>query len=556
MKRTKLFRMLAIGVILSLLVLVIPATPALAAREIDIDPNEGRIGDEFDVDGTDWPEPDPGAIPPYEPSVDIFFVYYEDGDVETGWNIGDEVESWERLDNDLEIEVDGEFSETYEVPDRLNDGDEDHDVRSGTYYICVTMGDQDYIRAVAEFTVEGGEITDFDPTHGPVGTEVVISGENFGEDEELTIKYDGTGISIESGDEETDSRGDFDCTIIIPESTAGDHTVTIMDETLTELEETFTVEPEMSFTPNHAPPDATVTVTGTGFADRADVDIFLGTTPAGSGQADSDGSFSISFSVPDIEEGTYDLLVEDDEGNDDEGSFIVEIGIEISISALTTPGSPGYVGDSVTLSGVGFEANSTITITYTTEPQVVATTTSDANGDFTATFDIPKSAAGEHTITASDGTNSLEVPFYIEAQAPGKPQLLLPETGTKAKSLTEFDWEAVEDPSGVTYDLQVATSEDFAAASIVLDIEGHTDSEYTLTKEKEEALESRSEEEPYYWRVRAIDGAANTGAWSDVSNFHVGFAWPDWIIHLWWGLGVIGAVLFGYYLGKRRAYYY
>ncbi len=555
MKRTKLFRMLTIGVILSLLMALIPATPTLAAREIELDPNDGRIGDQIDIDGTGWPEPDPGGEPPYEPDVDIYFVYYEDGEVETGWNIGDEVESWERLFNDLEIESDGEFTETFEVPSRLNDGDEDHDVRSGTYYVCATMGDQDYIRAVAEFTVEGGEITDFDPTRGPVGTEVVISGENFAEDEELTIEYDGTGINIESGDDQTDSRGDFDSVIIIPPSTAGDHTITIMDETLTELEETFRVEPEMGFTPTHAPPDGTVTVTGTGFGDRADVDIFLGTIAVGSGQADSDGSFSLSFTVPDIEEGTYDLLVEDDEGNDDEGSFLVEIGIEISISAVTTPGSPGYVGDSVTVSGVGFEANSTITITYATEPQVVATTTSDANGDFTATFDIPKSTAGEHTITASDGTNSLEVPFYMEAQAPGKPQLLSPETGTKAKSLTEFDWESVVDPSGVTYDLQVATSEDFSAASIVLDIEGLTDSEHIITA-KEEALASRSEEEPYYWRVRAIDGASNTGAWSDVSNFHVGFAWPDWIIHLWWGLGVIGAVLFGYYLGKRRAYYY
>jgi hypothetical protein len=555
MKRAKLLRILAIGVILSLLLAVIPASPALAAREIELDPNEGRIGDEFDIDGTDWPEPDPGGEPPYEPTVDIYFVYYADGDVEEGWNIGDEVESWERLVNDLEIESDGEFSETYEVPDRLNDGDEDVDVRSGTYYVCVTMGDQDYIRAVAEFTVEGGEIIDFDPTHGPVGTEVLISGENFAEDEELTIEYDGTGISIESdSDEETDGNGDFDAIIVIPPSTAGNHTVTIMDETLTELEETFKVESEMSFTPNHAPPDGTVTVTGTGFGDRADVDIFLGTLAVTSGTTDSDGSFSISFTVPDVEEGTYDLLVEDEDGNDDEGSFLVEIGIEISISTVTTPGSPGHVGDSITVSGTGFEANSTVTVTYATEPKVVATTTSDADGDFEATFDVPESAAGAHTITASDGTNSLELPFYMEAQAPGTPQLLLPETGTKAPSLVQFDWESVEDPSGVTYELQVATSEDFAADSMVLEMVGLTDSEYPLTKE--EALESRSEEEPYYWRVRAIDGASNIGDWADTSTFHVGFAWPDWIIHLWWGLGVLGGVLFGYFLGKRRAYYY
>lgn len=553
MKRTKLLRVLAIGVILSLLVVLIPASPALAAREIELDPNEGRIGDDIDIDGTDWPEPDPGAEPPYYPTVDVYFVYYEDGEVETGWNVGDEVESWERLYNDLDIENDGEFSETFEVPSRLNDGDEDHDVRSGTYYICVTMGDQDYIRAVADFTLEGGEITDFDPTSGPVGTSVVIVGENFAEDEELTIEYDGTGISIEEGDEDT-GNGDFDCVIVIPESTAGDHTITIMDETLTELEETFEVEPEMSFTPNHGPPDATVTVTGTGFGDRVDVDILLGTMSVATGQTDSDGSFSISFAVPDVEEGTYDLLVEDEDGNDDEGSFLVEIGIELSISTVTTPGSPGHVGDSVTLEGVGFEANSTITVTYATEPQVVATTTSDANGDFEATFDIPKSEAGAHTITASDGTNSLEVPFYMESQAPGTPQPLLPETGTKAPSLVQFDWEGVEDPSGVTYELQVATSDDFAAAAMVLEMVGIADSEYPLTNE--EALESRSEEEPYYWRVRAIDGAANASGWSDVSTFHVGFGWPDWIIHLWWGLGVIGAIFFGYFLGKRRAYYY
>ena len=41
----------------------------------------------------------------------------------------------------------------------------------------------------------------------------------------------------------TDGSGDFDLTIIIPESTAGDHTVTISDESLTSVEQTFTVTP-------------------------------------------------------------------------------------------------------------------------------------------------------------------------------------------------------------------------------------------------------------------------------------------------------------------------
>ena len=124
----------------------------------------------------------------------------------------------------------------------------------------------------------------------------------------------------------------------------------------------------------------------------------------------------------------------------------------------------------------------------------------------------------------------------------------------KAASQTYFDWENVTDPSGVTYDLQIAIDGEFTTSAMVLEKTGLTDSEYTLTKE--EALESRSEEEPYHWRVRATDGASNASAWTGTGEFSVGFAWPDWIIHLWWGLGVLGIGFLGYYLGKRRAYYY
>ncbi len=551
MKRTKLFRMLAIGVILSLLVIIIPASPALAAREIDLEKDEGEIGEYIDITGENWPPSDPGAEPPFYRYVDIYFTSEQ---ASIGQDIDDEINIYQLVEDHIQIDQNGDFEGRFRVPSELEDGSPDEDVRGGTYYVLVTYEDDEDIKAVAEFSITAGEITDFDPDSGPVGTEVDISGENFAEDEDLTIEYDGDEIDIESGDTDTGSRGSWDCTIIIPPSIAGDHTVTISDETLTGVEEIFEVVPEMSFTPDHAPPGDTVNVTGTGFGDEVDVDIILGTMAVASGETNSVGNFAISFEVPDIDEGTYALVAEDGDGNDDEGSFLVEIGIEIAISTVTTPGSPGHVGQSVTVSGTGFEANSTITVTYATDPQVVDTTPSDAEGTFTSTFDIPESTAGAHTITASDGINSLEVPFYMEAQAPPVPELISPEAGTKAKSLTEFDWESVEDDSGVTYDLQVATSEDFAAASIVLDIEGRTESEYALTGE--EALESRSEEEPYYWRVRASDGASNVSGWSDVSTFHVGFAWPDWIIHLWWGLGVIGAIFFGYYMGKRRAYYY
>ncbi|GAH79878.1 unnamed protein product, partial [marine sediment metagenome] len=73
---------------------------------------------------------------------------------------------------------------------------------------------------------------------------------------------------------------------------------------------------------------------------------------------------------------------------------------------------------------------------------------------------------------------------------------------------------------------------------------------------KGEKLDPTKKEEPYYWRVKAIDSASNESQWSAPGSFYVGgFLWPGRIIYLWWALSVVGAVFFGYWLGKRRAYY-
>jgi len=193
--------------------------------------------------------------------------------------------------------------------------------------------------------------------------------------------------------------------------------------------------------------------------------------------------------------------------------------INLSISPVTSSSSPGYVGQKITLNGVDFQPSATITIKYSTTPITVATTTSNASGDFSIDFDAPKSFAGTHTITASDGINSLQVLFYMEAEAPPIPQPLSPENGAIIAPLARFDWESVEDESGVTYDLQIATSFDFASSSTVLSIAGITESEYTLTYKN--TLQSRPGEEPYYWRVKAVDGASNESGWSGAGEFYV-----------------------------------
>jgi hypothetical protein len=132
--------------------------------------------------------------------------------------------------------------------------------------------------------------------------------------------------------------------------------------------------------------------------------------------------------------------------------------------------------------------------------------------------------------------------------------------GVKAKQPVQFDWEDVTDDSlPVTYSLQIASRNDFAANSIVLEKTGLTESEYTLTEA--EQLEPVSKEEPYYWIIKAVDGASNESQWTGAGEFYAGAAgigfggMPTWIIYLLLGVGGVVIGIIGFWLGRRTAYY-
>ena len=141
----------------------------------------------------------------------------------------------------------------------------------------------------------------------------------------------------------------------------------------------------------------------------------------------------------------------------------------------------------------------------------------------------------------------------MESEAPPVPTLLLPEADDKAKSEAYFDWEDVEDISGVTYILQIAS--DAVFTTIVREKHGLTSSEYTITEE--EKLESVSKDEPYYWRVRAVDSASNKSQWSDAQSFYIGFQWPEfqgWPLYTVIGVGGVLLFILGFWLGRRTGY--
>ncbi len=542
MKYTKILRMLALVVIFSFVAMLIPASPALAAEEIELSSENGEPGEKIEITGTNLSV---GKI-----GVDI---YFSSDEADTGDEIGDEVEIYKRVKSRT-INDDGEIDTYFYVPDEIyfdGDTDDPEDVVPGYYYVYLTYEDDEDIEVIAEFTVRGIEL---DPVEGTVGTEVEISGIGFDRREDIDyINFDDDEVDIESGDDDTDGDGEFVSSILIPEGTAGEHTITVRDDRRNLASATFTVESEMAISPTSGEKGSQVTVTGTGFGDEQDVTITFDGTRVATDETDSSGSFTASFDVPDVDAGTYDVEVEDEDDNKGESTYTVVISTVVNISPVTTEASPAHAGMDIVVSGSGFKANAPITIIDTTSGLLLTTATSNADGAFQATL-AAEGSAGRHIITASDGTDTLQVSFVMESQVPSAPVLSSPENAGSAEAQAIFNWGSVSDDSlPVTYTLQVATRDDFTPAFIVLE-KTLTASEYTLTQG--EALESTKKEAPYYWRVQATDGAANVGEWSAAGSFYVGstFELEGGVLYALMGVGGLLLLGLGYWLGRRTAY--
>ncbi len=387
------------------------------------------------------------------------------------------------------------------------------------------------------------------PGTGFVGDQITLTGTGFGGDRTVTIAIDNVSINGTAG---TDAIGNINAIFTIPAGTQGEHTVKAIDSAGNSATAILTIQHQMSMTPGSGIAGTTVAVTGTGFGGSKQVTIkfnnsLIATIPL-IVTTGAKGSFSASFDLPATTAGSYAVEV-----SDGTISVVTSVTVErtVAISKTTNELEPGYVGMELSLSGTGFLTNATVTVTYQSEPVVLKTTTTDDSGSFLVVFTIPVSAGGEHTITVSDGQTTEQFDFFMETTAPGPPVPLSPPTGFKPKQPVTFDWQDIDDISKpVTYTLQIAT--DLGFSSIVLEKTGLTDSVYALTEE--EKLDTRSDKEPYYWRVQAVDSASNVSLYSDTSILVIGFIWPGYMIYIWIGLGVVFLGLLAFWLGRRFAY--
>jgi len=588
MKYNRVLRTLALAVILSLLMLAIPATPALAAVGIiSIDPTTGPTGTVVGITGSGFT------------ANKLYTIMFNTTSVATGFTgtgtftAPFTVQTSPRGQHSVTVTTDAPdtsntvyFTVTPQITLSSSSGYVGNQVAvSGTgfnasstvtiYFDTASVGtaatDTSGSFSNATFTVpesyrgshtvKGSDATGdspgvtfttlskitVTPASGAIGDIVTVSGTGFAASSTITFYLDTVTASADTTT--TNTTGGFtNNTFTIPSASRGSHTIKAEDASANSATATFTVGQKITITPTAGTPDTTVTVTGTGFGASIPITIKYNGVPLTTNptaiSTDATGIFSASFSVPACDIGTYQV-----EASDGTYSDSAEFTVEIAVSLSPTSGN---VGDQVIVSGTGFAASGTVTVNYADIQ--VATGSITATGTFSVTFNAPSSAAGSHTITATDGTSTVTSTFTMESTPPPIPQPLLPLLSHKAKSKAYFDWADVDDPSQpVTYTLQIAPDVNFTA--IVLDKTGLTTSEYTLTAD--EKLESTTEEAPYYWRVRAIDGASNASGWTTPCAFHVGSAFEltGWVLYTSIGVGYLLLFFLCFWISRRGASY-
>ena len=383
-----------------------------------------------------------------------------------------------------------------------------------------------------------------DPVSGPVGSLVNVLGSGFAASEtDIKVYYDDVLVKTAIT---ASVAGSWQTSFYAPASTRGIHTVSSYGSVTVQGSSTaslYTVSPVIKLEPKSGmvgsliTPGDPIIVNGIGFVENeSGVQVtFDGNMLTSNIIADAKGSWSVQVEVPMASHGKHTVSAYGTTTREPDVSaaaVIVSPRIEINPAA-------GNVGQDITVRGMGFGAGQNITISLDGK-QVGTPAPADGKGSFNITVKVPaNTGGGDHLITGSDTSAVASATFTTESEAPKAPVLLSPEAGAKLGELgstpVSFRWEPVQDPSGVSYTLELSHSPDFAG--VVLRKEGLKVNEYTLTKS--EALANGD----YYWRVKAVDGALNESPWSASQSMIVqGFELSLLTLFVVLGLAIIGII--------------
>lgn len=236
------------------------------------------------------------------------------------------------------------------------------------------------------------------PDSGPPGTPITVRGTGFAPNATVDLTLSGVVLSSTN----SDSTGKIVTTVDIPSNTPGGTKTVKATSSGGSDQASFGVTATLSLGQPEAAPGDTVNVSGIGFrSGETGITItFDGKTVASAISADSQGSWSSSFTAPDSIAGTYTIKgfgVSTTETNVRWANITLGAGLRIQ----PTSGSPGTI---IRVSGSGAKALEPIAVVIGNNLSTIDTT-ANAQGIWSTDITIPTSPSGPLSLVATGSSS-------------------------------------------------------------------------------------------------------------------------------------------------------
>jgi hypothetical protein len=280
---------------------------------LTVDPEDGPVGTNVTVQGHGFAEDE----------EEIELRYYTDSDHIV-------------VEDDITADEDGSWEWSFQIPPSAQ-GDHDIDAEGDE--------SQDYEVEDATFEVTPG--ISLDKLSGSVGDNITMKGSGFEANErDITILFDGEAVKTEI---RADDMGSWNASFEVPEMPIGEYSVTAEGEQ-TEKEDidtlSFEIKPGIVLSPAEGHVGTVLTVTGRGFSTEENVAIMYDGSQVATDTTNEEGSFDVSFTVPESKHGQRQVTAEDADDNEATAIFTMESDPPDTPDLISPPdgGRVGFLG--------------------------------------------------------------------------------------------------------------------------------------------------------------------------------------------------------------------
>jgi len=222
--------------------------------------------------------------------------------------------------------------------------------------------------------------------------------------------------------------GIYTLTFFMPEATKGSHNVYLVNniyaDPATDTFDTFEVLPSVQTDLSEGPVGTEVTLNGYGFSNGQDIRVTLyqGAVKKGeeeTADANSNGSWTLTYTIPSTPRGNYILKVEAKEGT----IWVGWVNKDFEVTPqITTNTDEGTVGQTIVVSGTGFASEEEdVEVTFDGEAvKPVTYPNVDEKGSWNTVIAVPPLQSGTYPIDASGKlTRARDVPDVDFTVSPG-----------------------------------------------------------------------------------------------------------------------------------------